>query len=100
MSSLTKEERWYLGNGVSKFVKADGTPYYQIIIGDFPSSKFEEWDADCKKNFSDCRWAKMASDHTKARMFDLMVEQKFSIQAEQKKESPKKEVLIGGEELE
>ena len=34
--------------------RKDGTPYAVVIAGDFPISKCEEWERDCKANFSGC----------------------------------------------
>jgi len=100
MSSLTETNKWYLGNGVTKII-IDGTPVTQILVGGFPFSKWETWEADCQKNFSGCRWAKIISDHDKSQMFDLMIKEKFSVKAEQTKEPQEEgEILMGGERLE
>ena len=98
-ATIEKPERWYLGDGVSKIAE-NGNSFLQITVGDFPESKWEEWNKDCKENFSNCRWAKMSQDHIKAKMFDLLVENKFSIKQDEKKEKPSEEILIGGETIE
>lgn len=84
--------------GIYQKFRKDGTSYVVVLIGDFPINKFDEWIKDCKENFSDCRWAKAWNDHTKAKMFDLMVQGKFDIM-QPKKEAPKQEFCIGGEEI-
>ena len=93
------EDRWYLGDGVSRVVEG-GTSYLIVKVAGFPESKWNEWDKDCKENFSNCRWAKMMDDHTKAKMLSLVLDNKFGIKAEQKKEEPKEEICIGGEKIE
>ena len=85
----------------SVFIKyrKDGTPYAVVIAGDFPISKCEEWERDCKANFSGCRWAKMMNDHTKAEAFDLLIKEKFKNQILEQQEEPEEEILMGGERL-
>jgi len=78
--------------------RKDGTGYVSAFVGDFPLPKWEEWNKDCKENFSNCRWAKMINDHTKSKMLDLMVEGRFSVAKSE--ERPKEETLIGGEVIE
>ena len=95
-STSTKEDRWYLGEGVSKVIE-NGTSSY-IVKVEIPSIKWEEWEKDCKENFANCRWAKMMDDHMKAKMLSLVLENKFSV-VEQKKEETKKETTLSGEEI-
>lgn len=94
-STSTKEDRWYLGEGVSQIVNGDAS-YLIIKVADFPEAKWNEWNQDCKKNFNNCRWAKMMQDHVKSAAFDLMVKDKFKTE---QKDLPK-EVTIGGEGIE
>ena len=103
LSTLTKKEieledpkRWYLGEGVSKIQNGDSS-YLIIKIADFPEAKWNEWSKDCKDKFNNCRWAKMMDDHAKANMLSLVVDNKFKV--EQKKEEPKAEICIGGQEI-
>ena len=93
--SSTKEDRWYLGDGISRITDSD-ISYLIVKVGDFPESQWAEWDKDCKENFSNCRWAKMMNDHVKSKMVDLVVQNKFNVE---KKEEPKKEFTLSGEEI-
>ena len=93
--SSTKQDRWYLGEGISRIIDGDNS-YLIVKVGEFPESQWEEWNKDCKENFSNCRWAKMMNDHTKSRMVDLVIQNKFSAE---KKEEPKKEFTLSGEEI-
>lgn len=90
-------DRWYLGEGISRIIDGD-ISYLVVKVAEFPESQWAEWDKDCKLNFSNCRWAKMMDNHNKAKMFDLMVANKFSM-AEQKQEE-KIEVTMSGEKIE
>lgn len=91
------KERLDKGNGVLVLYRKDGTAFASVIVGDFPFTKWEQWEKDCKINFSRCRWAKMVNDHEKAKAFDLLVQDKFQVQ--NKPEEPKEEELFGGETL-
>ena len=77
--------------------RADGTPYGVMVVGDFPIDKITEWINACKKDFSSVRWAKIWQDHEKARLLDLLVEGKFSINPAQNEENKKESVLLSGE---
>lgn len=96
LNTSTKSERWYLGEGVSRIIDGD-TSYLVIKVGDFPESQWAEWDKDCKENFSNCRWAKMMNDHTKAKMTDLIVQNKFSMAEQKEKKETEIETFGGGE---
>ncbi len=38
-------------------------------VSAFPINLANEWDADCKQNFGDCRWIKMWNDHEKSKEY-------------------------------
>src|SRR3990167_1578436 len=95
-NTSTKQDRWYLGEGISRIIDGDNS-YLIVKVAEFPESQWEEWNKDCKLNFSNCRWAKMMNDHTKSKMIDLIVQNKFNV--EQKKEETKKEYTLSGEEI-
>lgn len=98
---MTEKKEEKKGTGVFFKYRKDGTPYAVVIAGDFPISKCEEWERDCKNNFSGCRWAKMMSDHSKAEAFDLLVKEKFKNQIleQQEEEPPEETILMGGDKL-
>ena len=96
LNTSTKEDRWYLGEGISRIVLGGGISHLIVKVGEFPESQWAEWEKDCKENFSNCRWAKMMNDHTKAKMVELIIQNKFSVE---KKEEPKKEYTLSGEEI-
>lgn len=39
-------------------------------VSGFPVTLWNEWDAECKLNFGDCRWMKIWHDHLRAREFE------------------------------
>ena len=96
-SSIKEDER--KPSGLWTKYKADGTPYGVMITSDFPIEKFVEWIKICNRDFSSIRWAKIWHDHEKAKLFDLLVEGKFSIKPEQNNKKKEESVLLSGEEI-
>ena len=93
-----------LGQGL--FKNSNGT--YGIFMGSFPEKLAIEWEKDCQENYGGCRWAKVYSDHCKARQMEV---EEFAAeimdkqqQESIKEEEPKKEEEVltigqkGGEE--
>ena len=73
-----------------------GNPKVNFPVSNFPSPQFEKWDADCKVNFSDCRWAKMVNDHEKAKMYDLLILREATEVREETVESNHLNLIGGG----
>jgi len=51
-----------------------GNPFVSMPVSSVPYKIWQEWEKDCKLNFSGNRWAKMYHDHLKVREFDLVTE--------------------------
>lgn len=51
-----------------------GNAFVSMPVGNIPLKLWQEWESDCKVNFSGNRWAKIYHDHLKVREFDLMTE--------------------------
>ena len=82
--------------------RKDGTAYGVMVVGDFPIAKCQEWEAECKREFNGIRWVKIVNDHEKAKAFDMLVQQKFDVQLDQKTQTEEKEEespLLSGDKL-
>jgi hypothetical protein len=65
-----------------------GNKVADMPVGNFPFKPFEEWNNDCKENFSDVRWMKMLHDHQIAKMAEKMLNpEKETKKIDEKKES-------------
>ncbi len=42
-------------------------------VNGFPRKMYDEWRADCYKFYNDIFWAKIWSDHQKARAYDVLI---------------------------
>ena len=94
-----KEEKKKTGIYIN--YRKDGTAYGVMVVGDFPITKCQEWEGECKREFNGIRWAKMMNDHDKAKAFDLLVQKQFDVQLAQQTQTDEKEesVLMNGEKL-
>lgn len=46
----------------------------KVTASAFPMRLFNEWDANCKERFGDCRWMKMWNDHMAAKNVEMYIE--------------------------
>lgn len=99
MKKTEEKEEKKKGRGIRIQYKEDGIPYASMIVGDIPIKRLEEWEKDCKQNYSGCRWAKMMSDHQKAQTVDLLIQDKFEVQQNPVDEKEKPETTLSGEEI-
>lgn len=44
-----------------------------LNVSNFPVLNWDEWEADCKAHFNNCRWMKMWADHLRARDMEYVV---------------------------
>jgi len=44
-----------------------------LVASGFPYDLFQEWEADCKKNYGNCRWMKVWHDHLSAKSSNDLV---------------------------
>ena len=82
--------------------RAQGTRGFHI--SGFPIEFWDDWDADCKENYGDCRWIKIWNDHMKtkeANKYQFLLNKINKLEerldeVDVKKEDTKPVVTLGG----
>jgi hypothetical protein len=70
-----------------------GNKVVDMPVGNFPFKPFEEWNKDCKENFSDVRWMKILHDHQISKMAEKLIDVKKPEEAKKIEEKKESEVI-------
>ncbi len=78
MKKMSSEEKKKLYKRIDEKTKVISHPSstfetISFIVNGVPPALFEEWRKECNDFFNDIYWAKMWTDHVKARAYDVLV---------------------------
>ena len=96
MNSEEKKKLYKRIDEKTKVISHPSSTYETVsfIVNGVPPALFEEWRKECREFFNDIYWAKMWTDHVKARAYDVLVSSAVSKQQEHENEKQENEEVF------